>query len=255
MDKSQLKEFLEEKYIQYNCTRFIETDPILIPHLYSRKEDIEISAFLSATIAWGQRPTIIRNATKLMDLMGGEPFEFIMNCGEDDLRCFDSFVHRTFNNMDCLYFIKALSYIYRDHEGLEKLFSEGYSSDKTVKTAIIYFRERFLSFLPLQRTGKHIANPGSGSSAKRINMFLRWMIRPSLTGVDFGLWKSIPASALMMPIDVHSGNVARKLGLLQRKQNDWQAVEELTGNLRQFDADDPVKYDFALFGLGIFEKF
>lgn len=255
MDKSGLKEFLDEKYLQYNCIKFIESDPITIPHLFSRKEDIEISAFLSATIAWGQRPTIIRNANKLMEMMGGEPYNFIMNFKADDQSCFNTFVHRTFNGTDCNYFFHALAQIYQRRGGLEKLFSDSYSFDHTIKSAITLFRKQFLSFNPLTRTEKHIANPSKGSSAKRINLFLRWMVRSSACGVDFGIWKSIPTSALMIPLDVHAGNVARKLGLLQRKQNDWQALEELTENLRRFDADDPVKYDFSLFGLGIFEKF
>ena len=254
MDKSELKEFLEEKYLQYNCLQFIESDPITIPHLFSRKEDIEIAAFLSAVIAWGKRPTIIRNATRLMELMGGEPYNFIMGFKENDT-AFNSFVHRTFNSLDCHYFIRALAQIYQRLGGLEQIFMKAYSYDQTIKTAITIFREQFMSFRPLPRTEKHLANPSKGSSAKRINLFLRWMVRSSACGVDFGIWKSIPTSALMIPLDVHSGNVARKLGLLLRKQNDWQAVEELTGNLRDIDADDPVKYDFALFGLGIFEKF
>ena len=251
----EIKNFLEEKYNQFNCTNFIESDPISIPHRFSRKEDIEIAGFLSATIAWGQRPTIIRNANKLMQLMNDEPFEFLTQTKIEDSELFESFVHRTFNGVDCFYFIRALSAIYQEFGGLEKLFTEGFSIDGTVKTAIFHFREKFLSFNPPHRTEKHIANPDKGSAAKRINMFLRWMVRSSTLGVDFGLWNSIPVSALMMPLDVHSGNVARKLGLLQRTQNDWQAVEELTANLRLFDANDPVKYDFALFGLGVFEKF
>lgn len=255
MEIDELKKFLNEKYAQFSCTGFIETDPISIPHQFSRKEDIEIAAFVSATIAWGQRPTIIRNANKFIRLMDGEPYKFLTRTAIEDPERFESFVHRTFNGVDCLYFMRALSSIYREHGGLEKLFSEGYSIDGTVKSAIIYFRERFLSFDPQHRTEKHIANPAKGSSAKRINMFLRWMVRSSNFGVDFGLWNSIPVSALMMPLDVHSGSVARKLGLLQRSQNDWQAVEELTANLRLFDSTDPVKYDFALFGLGAFEKF
>ena len=255
MSHSDLKAFLDEKYLQYNCVNFIETDPISIPRRFTRKEDIEIAAFLSATIAWGQRVTIIRNANKLVDLMDGQPFEYLTNGSFDDLKRFDTFVHRTFNGIDCQYFIIALSQIYREMGGLEKQFADGLAIDGTIKTAITHFRDIFLSYAPQPRTGKHIANPSTGSSAKRINMFLRWMVRPAKCGVDFGLWESIPTSALMMPLDVHSGNVARKLGLLQRTQNDWQAVEELTANLRLFDPADPVKYDFALFGLGAFEKF
>lgn len=255
MFPEDLKNFLDEKYNQYNCINFIETDPISIPHQFANKEDIEIAAFLSATIAWGQRTTIIRNANRMIQLMDGQPYLFLTQTPVNDPTRFDSFVHRTFNGIDCNYFMNALSAIYREGGGLEKLFAEGYSIDGTVKTAITYFREQFLSFGPQHRTGKHIANPSTGSSAKRINMFLRWMIRPANCGVDFGIWNSIPVAALMMPLDVHSGNVARKLGLLHRSQNDWQAVEELTGNLRLFDPSDPVKYDFALFGLGAFEKF
>jgi uncharacterized protein (TIGR02757 family) len=255
MERSTLKEFLDEKYLQYNSIKFIESDPIAIPHLFSHKEDIEIAAFLSAVIAWGQRTTIIRNAMRLMDLMGREPYNFIMNYDNTEQNRFDTFIHRTFNSTDCSYFIKALSHIYREHGGLEQIFSKAYSFDHTVKSAIILFREAFLSFQPQPRTEKHFANPLKGSSAKRINLFLRWMIRNSKSGVDFGIWKSVPASVLMIPLDVHSGNTARKLGLLTRKQNDWQAVEELTANLRLFDSNDPVKYDFALFGLGMFEKF
>ena len=255
LNPSDLQNFLEEKYNQYNRFSFIETDPISIPHKFTRKEDIEIAAFLSATIAWGQRATIIRNANLLVGLMDDQPFEFMINSSAIDLKRFNSFVHRTFNGIDCGYFILALSTIYREKGGLEKLFSDGFAVDGTVKTAIGCFRESFLSFLPPPRTGKHIANPSTGSSAKRINMFLRWMVRPAKGGVDFGLWNSIPTSALMMPLDVHSGSVARKLGILQRVQNDWQAVEELTAHLRLFDPSDPVKYDFALFGLGAFEKF
>ncbi len=255
MKSSDLKDFLEEKYLQYNNLSFIGTDPVSIPHLFSRKEDIEIAAFLSATIAWGQRPTIIRNAISLMERMEHQPFNFLTESVPPDLSRFAGFVHRTFNEADCRYFILALSEIYRHHVGLEQLFTEGYLQTGSVKETIIRFRENFLSFYPETRTQKHLANPGKGSTAKRINMFLRWMVRDDGHGVDFGLWKAIPASALMMPIDVHSGNVARKLGLLSRKQNDWQAVEELTSNLRRFDPNDPVRYDYALFGLGVFEKF
>ncbi len=255
LDSQDLKVFLEEKYNQYNQVSFIATDPISIPRQFARKEDIEIAGFLSATIAWGQRVTIIRNANKLVELMDGQPYEYLTNGSFGDLKRFETFVHRTFNGDDCRYFILALAEIYRKKGGLEKLFADGVGIDGTIKTAITHFRDIFLSFAPKHRIGKHVANPSTGSSAKRINMFLRWMVRPSKGGVDFGLWKSIPPSALMMPLDVHSGSVARKLGLLQRVQNDWQAVEELTANLRLFDPSDPVKYDFALFGLGAFEKF
>ncbi|GET20126.1 TIGR02757 family protein [Prolixibacter denitrificans] len=255
MTEQELKNFLDEKYLLYNHPRFIETDPLSIPRLFSRKEDIEIAGFLAATIAWGQRPTIIRNASKLMDWMDNRPFEFITQNETTDFERFDEFVHRTFNGIDCRYFLHALREIYRSGSSLETLFTEGFQQDGSMMSGIVRFREKFLSYQPEKRTLKHVANPLKGSSAKRINMFLRWMVRDNSTGVDFGLWKDIPTSALMMPLDVHSGNVARKLGLLKRKQNDWKAVDELTSRLRDFDRDDPVKYDFALFGLGVFEKF
>ena len=255
MTDQELKSFLDEKYLYYNQPRFIETDPISIPRLFSRREDIEIAGFLAATIAWGQRPTIIRNASRLMDWMDNRPFEFITGEGVSGFERFNTFVHRTFNGADCRYFLHALREIYRRGNRLEDLFTEGFQQDGNMMTGIARFREKFLSFHPPERTQKHVANPLKGSSAKRINMFLRWMVRDNHTGVDFGLWKNIPVSALMMPLDVHSGNVARKLGLLTRKQNDWKAVDELTSRLRDFDPLDPVKYDFALFGLGVFEKF
>ena len=255
MSDQELKNFLDEKFQLYNQPRFIETDPISIPRLFSRKEDIEIAGFLAATIAWGQRPTIIRNAFKLIDWMGHKPFEFITDGDEEDFGRFGDFVHRTFNGTDCRYFLHALREIYRSEGGLETLFADGFKTGGNMMESIGRFREKFLSYHPETRTEKHVANPLKGSSAKRINMFLRWMVRDNHTGVDFGLWKNIPASALMMPLDVHSGNAARKLGLLKRKQNDWKAVEELTSRLREFDVNDPVKYDFALFGLGVFEKF
>jgi uncharacterized protein (TIGR02757 family) len=255
MTDQELKSFLDEKYLLYNQPRFIETDPISIPRHFSRKEDIEIAGFLAATIAWGQRPTIIRNASKLMEWMDNRPHEFLTENDPADFERFSEFVHRTFNGTDCRYFLRALREIYRNGESLETLFTEGFQEEGRMMSGIVRFRERFLSYRPEGRTQKHVANPLKGSSAKRINMFLRWMVRENHTGVDFGLWKEIPTSVLMMPLDVHSGNVARKLGLLKRRQNDWKAVEELTSRLRDFDRADPVKYDFALFGLGVFEKF
>lgn len=261
MQFHELKDFLEEKYDTYNRKSFIETDPISIPHQFSKKEDIEISAFLTATIAWGQRKSIINNANKLMQLLDSTPHEFILNAKEKDLTPFKNFVHRTFNGTDATFFIQSLQNIYKKHGGLEKVFK-----GKDTKEAIINFRKIFFSIPYPTRTLKHISNPEENSAAKRINMFLRWMIRNDKRGVDFGIWNNNPplqrgqggfstTADLMCPLDVHSGNVARKLGLLKRTQNDWKAVEELTNNLKTFDAKDPVKYDFALFGLGAFEKF
>jgi len=250
-----LHEILENRYLLYHHPNFINNDPISIPHIFRRKEDIEISGFLTAIISWGQRKTIVSNGNKLMQIMDNEPFAFIMNANEKELAKLGGFVHRTFNAIDCLYFIASLQNIYCNHGGLQSVFEKGYSFDNTIKSAIIYFRSVFFKLPYIARTQKHIANVTANSSAKRINMFLRWMVRDDNRLVDFGLWNGIPASALHIPLDVHSGNVARKLGLLTRKQDDWKAVEELTSELCFHDASDPVKYDYALFGMGIFENY
>lgn len=251
MTKAELKEFLDAKVIQYNNPKFLETDPIQIPHQFSLKEDIEISAFLTATIAWGNRKSIIKNAGRMMDLMDNAPNDFILNHTDDDLYKLDGFVHRTFNATDLAFFAKSLKNIYKNHNGLETAFA----SDGDLQTAISNFKRVFFEIPHPQRTTKHISDPAKGSAAKRINMFLRWMVRDNNTGVDFGLWKSMKPAQLSCPLDVHSGNVARKLGLLKRKQNDAKALAELDKSLQKLDATDPVKYDFALFGLGVFEGF
>jgi len=252
----EIKELLDEKYFQFNNTSFIETDPISIPHQFSKKEDIEIAALLAATIAWGQRTSIINNGNKLMRLMNDEPYEFIMNFSIKDAIRFENFVHRTFNSVDCIFFLNSLKNIYTKHGGLESAFSSNFSSKETnVKNAITNFRELFLSIPHPSRSDKHVSNPSAKSSAKRLCMFLRWMVRKDKHGVDFGIWKSIHSSQLCLPLDLHTGNVSRKLGLLTRTQNDWLAVEEITAVLRSFDKKDPIKYDFSLFGLGAFEGF
>ncbi len=250
-----LKEFLDEKYDQYDRPEFIETDPIQIPHSYTLPEDIEIAGFLTSTIAWGQRKSIIVNAHKLMHLMGNSPYDFVINASDSQLEKLKYFVHRTFQGDDCLFFIQSLKNIYKKYNGLGRLFESGYLKHRDIAMTLVSFRKVFFEIDCFPRTFKHISDVNKGASAKRLNMFLRWMVRDDKRGVDFGLWKSIPASALYIPIDLHAGNVARKLGLLLRKQNDWKAVAELTTRLREFDPLDPVKYDFALFGLGIFEKF
>ncbi|PKQ61402.1 TIGR02757 family protein [Labilibaculum filiforme] len=251
----ELKEFLDEKFNLFNRESFITSDPIQIPRSFSKKEDIEISGFLSASIAWGQRPTIIRNAKWLMERMEQQPHEFILNASNADFERFKSFKHRTFNEEDCIFFLKALQNIYRNHGGLEAVFSKGVADSKGVKGALVYFRNVFFETEHLDRSQKHISNVLKKSAAKRLNMFLRWMVRKDERGVDFGLWSKISPAALYLPLDVHTGNVGRKLGLLTRTQNDWPAVEEITENLRKLDAKDPIKYDYALFGLGAFEKF
>ncbi len=251
----ELKDFLEEKYRLYNKPQFIELDPVSIPHRFSKKEDIEIAGFLAATIAWGQRPVILKNADSLLKMMENSPHDFILNFKKPDLTPFKKFIHRTFNGTDCTFFLSSLQNIYREHESLESLFRKSQNKNSTdYKEAITGWRNAFFSLQHQERTKKHFADPNRGSAAKRINMFLRWMIRKDNYGVDFGIWKLNPA-LLTCPLDVHSARVARKLKLLKRKNNDWQAAVELSDNLRKFDAGDPVKYDFALFGLGVFEKF
>ena len=254
MTESELKELLDEKYEEYCSPRFIESDPISIPHLFEEKQDIEISGFLAATIAWGQRPTIIKNAKKAVTLMGNEPYRFVMEHSESDLKSLDGFVHRTFNSEDLRHFVRSLRNLYSQYESIEQVFLSGIeANDENLKNSIHHFKQEFFSIPHEKRTQKHVADPLKGSSAKRINMYLRWMCRPNDKGVDFGIWNRIPASILSCPLDVHSGRNARQLGLLNRTQNDWKAVEELDSSLRKFDPKDPVKYDYALFGLGVFD--
>ncbi len=254
MTKAELKVFLDTKVEQYNHPKFLESDPIQIPHEFSKKEDLEISAFLTATIAWGNRKSIINNARRMMELLDDAPFDFILNHQAGDLEQLEGFVHRTFNALDLKYFIRSLKNIYQNHGGLEKVFALNQYND-SMQPAISKFKQTFFELPHHTRTTKHISDPMKGSAAKRINMFLRWMVRDNNTGVDFGLWKTISPSLLSCPLDVHSGKVARKLKLLKRKQNDAKALAELDTSLRKLDPIDPVKYDFALFGLGVFEKF
>jgi uncharacterized protein (TIGR02757 family) len=249
-----LHSFLEEKYARYCSPAFIATDPVQVPHLFTRKEDIEIAGFLAASIAWGQRKSIIASAKHLLTLMDHAPYDFVKQATPAGLKRLETFVHRTFQPDDCLFFISSLHHIYTDRGGLHDVFAAGYRATGSIFGALAHFRRVFMETPHLQRSAKHIPDVERGASAKRLNMFLRWMVRGD-DGVDFGLWKDIPESALMLPLDVHTGNVGRRLGLLTRKANDWKAVEELTASLRQFDPDDPVKYDFALFGLGVFEGF
>jgi uncharacterized protein (TIGR02757 family) len=251
---NDIKEFLDTKVEQYNTLDFIETDPVQIPHRYQLKEDIEIAGFLAATIAWGNRKMIINNANKMMLLMGNSPYDFIMSATDEQIESIEGFVHRTFNTEDFKYFIKSLNHIYTNHDGLENVFTK-YQTEHSMQEAISQFKTIFFEIDPLERTKKHISDPLNNSAAKRINMMLRWFCRQDNQGVDLGIWKNISPSKLSCPLDVHSGNVARKLGLLTRKQNDAKALKELDENLRQMDSTDPVKYDFALFGLGVFEGF
>jgi uncharacterized protein (TIGR02757 family) len=253
MKKQDLKLFLDEKADFYNRADFIITDPVQIPHRFTQKEDIEIAGFLAATIAWGNRKSIITNANRMMDLLGNAPYDFVMSHSNANLGRLENFVHRTFNAQDFATFIKGLRHIYENHGGLESVFAK-HVQDDSLQLSIHEFKKAFFEIAHQNRTQKHVSDPMNNSAAKRINMFLRWMVRDDKR-VDLGIWKSIPASALSCPLDVHSGNVARKLGILKRTQNDAKALAELDAALRSFDKADPVKYDFALFGLGVFEGF
>ena len=251
----EMKAFLDEKACRFNASYFIDADPISIPHRFRKKEDIEIAAFLAASIAWGNRKSIVNNASKMMMMMDESPYDFVTNYTLSDLKRLKGFVHRTFNSDDFVQFVRSLNHIYKNYGGLEDVFANAIKGQSNSQNAIAEFKRKFFEGKHLARTEKHISDPTKGSSAKRLNMFLRWMVRNDANRVDFGIWKDISPSVLSIPLDVHTGNVARKLGLLQRQQNDWRAVQELDGVLRAFDSSDPVRYDFALFGLGAIEKF
>lgn len=254
LTKEELKEFLDEKVELYNRPSFIELDPISIPHRYTSKGDIEIAGFLAATIAWGNRKMILRSSVRMMEILDDSPFEFIVNSSDCELDQAVRFVHRTFNSADLAYFLKALRNIYRNRGGLERIF-EAYKTSDSLQPAIHELHRIFFELPHDKKTERHVSDPFKGSAAKKINMYLRWMIRKDNKGVDFGIWDSISPSILSCPLDIHSGNIARKLGILKRKQNDSKAVAELDAFLRMLDKEDPVKYDFALFGLGVFEGF
>lgn len=256
MASVDVEKLLREKTALYNHPDFIATDPIQIPHRFKKKEDIEISGFLTAVIAWGQRVTIINNATRLMKMMDDAPHDFILNHREKDLIPFQRFVHRTFNGDDCLTFIAALQKLYRHSGGLEATMANAFHTDReNPGSGWTQFKAAFFDLPHLKRTEKHLPDPAKGSAAKRMNMYLRWMIRKDDKGVDFGIWDQMSPAQLYLPLDVHTGRVARKLHLLSRKQDDWKAVLELNENLKKMDRNDPVRFDFGLFGLGAFEKF
>lgn len=249
---TQLKELLDFKVEQYNQLAFIEKDPISIPHQVSGNQNIESIGLIIATIAWGNRIAIIKSGEKLLQIMGYEPYWFIMNASKKDLEELH-FVHRTFNENDLKFFILSLRKIYQQYNSIESSFIND-ADQQNIKSYIVNFRQNFLSINGYSTTEKHVSNPQKNSACKRLNMFLRWMVRKDSKGVDFGIWDQIKMHELYMPLDVHSGRIARELGLLTRKQDDWKALEELMQNLRKFDATDPVKYDFALFGIGVNEK-
>ncbi|MEC7654137.1 MAG: TIGR02757 family protein [Bacteroidota bacterium] len=258
MSKTELMEFLEEKVLQFETPDFIPLDPISIPHMFSDKKDVEIAGFLAATIAWGKRSMILKNAHSLMERMDHSPYDFIVNFEDCDSRAFDGFVHRTFQQEDVICFIKALQRLIKNYGSIESIFSSHWIESgrpNNLKNTIANFHSVFFDQPHAPRSRKHLANPAKGSAAKRINMYLRWMVRSSEKGVDLGIWKEIPSSVLSIPIDVHTSNVGRQLGLLCRKQNDWKAVAEYDEELRKMDPSDPVKYDFALFSLGAIQGF
>jgi uncharacterized protein (TIGR02757 family) len=257
LEEDNLKDFLDAKVDQYNQPFFIKDDPISIAHQFSKKQDIEIAAFFSAIFSWGNRRTIIQKSVQLMGLMDNSPHEFCMNHSNEDLRGLSSFIHRTFNSTDLLYFIEFFKYHYSVHDSLETAFTQSMTKkDKTTESALIGFYPYFFSQEDFpKRTLKHIASPAKNSSCKRLNMFLRWMARKDDRGVDLGIWKNIAPAQLICPVDVHVARVARRLGLITRKQTDWQTALELTARLRKLDKDDPVKYDFALFALGVVENY
>lgn len=250
-----IKAILDDAVQRYLQPAFLAGDPIAVPHRFSKLQDVEIAAFWTATLAWGQRKTIIANASKLMVLMDNAPHDFILHHAEKDRKRFLEFKHRTFTATDTLYFLEFLQQYYRQHHSLEDAFAGHMNAgDAHVGNALSGFHNLFCSLPDFpKRTRKHIATPARRSACKRLNMFLRWMVRPDAQGVDFGLWRRIRPAQLLIPLDVHVDRVARSLGLLNRKITDWQAVLELTETLRRFDPEDPVKYDFALFGLGVLE--
>lgn len=251
-----LKDFLDEQVARYNHPRFIQDDPITIPHTYRRQEDIEIAGFLASTLAWGHRKVIIKKSSELLDMMDHAPHDFILHHQTSDLKPLLNFKHRTFHATDALYFIHFLKHYYQQHSTLETAFVAGLNPEAdSVEAGLVHFHQLFFSLTDYpERTRKHVATPARNATCKRLNMFLRWMVRQDKQGVDFGLWKQIKPRQLVCPCDVHVARVSRQLGLMQRKNTDWQAALELTQNLKQLAPEDPVKYDFALFGVGISQR-
>lgn len=255
--KQKIKKELDALVLKYNCSDFIEHDPISVPHAYSLKQDIEIAAFFAAIFSWGNRTTIINKSKELLARMDNAPYEFILHHQEHDLKALQGFVHRTFNDTDLLYCVDFFQRWYSENNSLELAFTQGmHKGDTDVEKGLVLFKKLFFqaSYAP-KRTQKHVSSPVSKSACKRLNMFLRWMVRSDQQKVDFGIWKSIKPHQLVCPLDVHVDRIAKHYGLVKRSNTDWLAAVELTNSLKEFDALDPVKYDFALFGLGVNQKF
>ena len=250
----QMYELLEALHDKYNCEEFIDSDPISIPHSFSADNDREVAGFLAATIAWGNRKAIVKSARRMMECMDYAPYDFVLNAAESDLESLRSYVYRTFNGNDFVDFIRALQRICREYGTIGTLFQDSYARHKDMAAALSEVRREFFSIDHSNHCTKHFSSIDKGAACKRLNMYLRWFVRRDNRGVDFGSWTKIPMSALYLPLDVHSGNMARELGLLTRRQNDWKATVEVTQTLKKFSAEDPVKYDFALFGAGVNSK-
>ncbi len=251
MTREELKGLLDELADKYNREEFVEHDPISVPHSFTDTHDREVAGFLASTIAWGNRKAIVKSAHRMMTYMDGAPADFVKNASQSELDGVQSYVHRTFNGMDFRDFIVALRGVYQKHGSLGGFFESSYATNQDMRVVLSEFRREFFSCEHQPRCEKHLSSIDKGAACKRTNMFLRWMVRHDDRGVDFGLWRGIPMSALYIPLDVHVGNMAREMGLLTRKQSDWKSVAELTERLREFDEQDPVRYDFALFGAGI----
>jgi uncharacterized protein (TIGR02757 family) len=251
MDNEKLQDLLETLHNKYNRIDFIEADPVSVPHNFSSPENIEISGFFAATIAWGNRKAIVKSAMRMMQYMDNQPYDFVVSASQTELRQLSAFVYRTFNGQDFIAFVRALRNFCTKHGSIGRFFENEYLETRDIRIVLSHFRSQFFTVEHEKHCEKHLSSIDKGAACKRLNMYLRWMVRCDNRGVDFGLWKKIPMSALYLPLDVHSGNTGRALGLLTRKQSDWKAVEEITGNLRKFDAADPVRFDFSLFGAGI----
>ena len=251
MSYEQLKSLLEELHDKFNCEEFIEEDPISVPHSFSRREDREIAGLLASTIAWGNRKAIVKSAHRMMRYMDNAPYDFVVNASEHELQSLSSYVHRTFNGEDFKDFVCAMRHIISRWGGIGEFFEQRYAATGDLRVVLSEFRREFHAAEHNTHSEKHMSSIDKGAACKRLCMYLRWMVREDSHGVDFGLWRKIPMSALYMPLDIHTGRMGRSLGLLSRKQSDWKAVEELTDALRAFDASDPVRYDYSLFGVGI----